>query len=451
VREKLYLLILFLAVGALFSGCSSDDDPVGGGGEAEAELTALIRAEYGGELIPLPDSPPSPPDNDPANAGFSERLDLGKQLFYDPILSGNDDVSCAHCHHPGFAWGDGRALSIGVGGVGLGMDRTRTLPPGEPTLEEWEFMTPRNSPTVLDTGYFLPDPDGEPWEGRMFWDGRTFSLEKQARAPLRSRDEMKHDAYGGPDAVTEVCTALKAIPEYLESFKAAFPEDLQFWLDAGFTEDAVINGGTYARAVGAYERELFTADSPFDRFARGEDAALTFSQKRGLVAFFEAGCDACHNGAMFSDFEFYALGVAQGGPGRPPVHEHGDGNDYGRFENSGDDADRYAFRTPTLRNVSITAPYFHTGGEGAGSDYQTLRQVVEFSNRGGNDLGLLPEYLDGPAVPLGLTDQEIDDIVAFLESLTGTRIGSNRINVEVPLSVPSGLDPPAVLEPVLTN
>jgi hypothetical protein len=81
----------------------------------------------------------------------------------------------------------------------------------------------------------------------------------------------------------------------------------------------------------------------------------------------------------------------------------------------------------------------------------TLRQVVEVSNRGGNDLGLLPEYLDGPAVPLGLTDQEIDDIVAFLESLTGTRIGSNRINVEVPLSVPSGLDPPAVLEPVLTN
>ena len=451
MRSERQVLIVVLVVGVLFAGCSSEDDPAGGGGLFEAVLTGLIRAEYGSDLIPLPGAPEYPDNNDPADAGFAARLVLGKQLFYDPILSGDDDVSCAHCHHPGFAWGDGRALSIGVGGVGLGMDRIRTLPPGEDSLEEWEFMTPRNSPTVLDTGFFLPDPGGEPWEGRMFWDGREFSLEKQARAPLRSRDEMKHDAYGGPAAVTEVCTALMSIPEYLEGFKAAFPDELAYWLEKGFGEEAVVNGGTYGRAVGAYERELYTADSPFDRFARGDDSALTLSQKRGLVAFFEAGCDACHHGAMFSDFEFYALGVTQGGPGRPPIHEHGDGNDYGRFESTGDPADRYAFRTPTLRNVSITAPYFHTGGEGAGGDYQTLRQTVEFSNRGGNDLGLQPEELDGPAVPLGLTDQEIDDIVAFMESLTGTRIGSNRINVEVPLSVPSGLDPPAVLEPVLRN
>ena len=122
-----------------------------------------------------------------------------------------------------------------------------------------------------------------------------------------------------------------------------------------------------------------------------------------------------------------------------------------RFENSTNEADRYAFRNPTLRNVSLTAPYFHTGGEGADGDYQTLRQVVEFFNRGGNDQGLAPGELHPSMVPLGLSDQEIGDLVAFLESLTGTRIGSSRIDVRVPDSVPSGLTPPEALEPVLHN
>ena len=441
------LLLLVATLGLSLVGCSSDDDPVGGMDGAEAELTALIRADYADLLQPLPAEPPYPADNNPSTPGYAARVELGKLLFYDPLLSGDDDVSCGHCHHPAFAWSDGRALSIGVSGSGLGPDRVRTAA----DAEEWEFMTPRNSPTILDIAYFAPFAGGEDWQGVMFWDGRTFSLEKQARAPLRSRDEMRHDAYGGPQAVQFVCDELKAIPEYVDRFKASFPAELQALKDQGMAEDLVVDADTYARAVSAYEREHFTVDSPFDRFARGDDTALTMAQKRGLVVFADAGCGGCHGGPLFSDFRFHALGVAQGGPGKPPIHEHGDGTDLGRYRETANPADKYAFRTPTLRNVSLTPPYFHTGGQGTAGDYQTLRQVVEFFDRGGNDLGLAPEELHESMVPLGLTEEQKDDLVAFMESLSGTRIGSGLFQVGVPESVPSGLEPPENLTPVITN
>lgn len=423
--RNLLPLLCFISFALLMAGCSSDDGPSGMSSE-EAALTAQIRARYGPDLVPLPSEPPYPADNSPANAGYVARVELGKMLFYDPVLSGDDDVSCGHCHHPAFAWGDGRSLSIGVGGVGLGPDRVRTVPPNEADgLEEFEFITPRNTPTILDIAYFVPFDGGADWAGIMFWDGRTFSLEKQARAPIRSRDEMRHDAYGGPQAVQAVCDALKGIPEYVDDFKAAFPDVLQSLVDQQLPEEGVIDADTYARAMAAYEREHYTADSPFDRFARGDDTALSMAQKRGLVLFFESGCDGCHSGstpnakALFSDFQFHALGVAQGGPGKPPMHENGDGTDLGRYRETANPADMYAFRTPPLRNVALTAPYFHTGGEGTAGDYQTLRQVIEFFNRGGNDLGISEEELHDSMVPLGLTDQDIDDLVAFLESQIG--------------------------------
>lgn len=423
------LLLLGLAVG----GCEEDEftDP-------EVELTAFIRANH--DIMAMPEQIPYPDDN-PA---ITERIELGRLLFFDPILSGDRDVSCAHCHHPAFAWADGRDLSIGVGGEGLGPDRVRTIGDA-PT----EFFTPRNSPSILDTAFNRPFSGDAPHEGRMFWDGRETTLEAQALAPIRSRDEMRHDAYLAPEALTRVLLRLQDIPEYVDLFAAAFPDVAETAVQMGDAR-LVINGDTYSRAIAAYERELCTADSPFDQFVRGDDSALSYAQKRGLDLFWKSGCRECHSGPMFSDFSFRVTGVQPGGAGKPPIHEGGDGTDPGRYLQTAVEADRDAFRTPTLRNVALTAPYFHTGGADSGGDYQTLRQTVEFYDRGANDEGLPLERLDPSLRPLGLTPQEIDDLVAFLESLTATRLASDRVDPTVPAEVPSGLEPPEVLPPVLT-
>lgn len=446
--------IVFLFVGSLtvfgLAACSSSDGgdpptgPVDPTWEDEAGLTAFIRATL--PLEPLPSDVAYPPDNRPDDPGYAKRVELGRLLFFDPLLSGNDDISCGHCHHPAFAWADGRGLSIGVGGEGLGPDRIRGLPEGTETMHEWEFFTPRNSPTILDVGRNAPFEDGDgPWDGRMFWDGRTSGLEAQARAPIKSRDEMRADAYSSGLAVSVVVEELRANPEYVALFAEAFPDQPE------------IDANTYARAVAAYERELRTADAPYDDFARGVDSALTMEQKTGLLLFHQVGCVECHSGPTFSDFEFRALGVKQGGPGKPPIHERGDYSDIGRYAaglaTTNDPANRWAFRTPSLRNVALTAPYFHTGGVGTDgdADYQTLRQVVEFFDRGGNDEGLPADSVHPFVRPLGLEEDQIDALVAFLESLTATRIASPWIDPTVPAEVPSGLQPPAVLAPVLTN
>jgi cytochrome c peroxidase len=436
--------VLLLSLGAaliLGAGCSSDDPEPGPviPPDPETELTNFIRANY--PLEATPTEIPYPDNNPP----IAERIALGRLLFFDPILSGDRDVACATCHHPAFAWGDARDVSIGVGGEGIGPDRVQTLVQEAPT----EFTTPRNSPTVLDTGFNGAYPGDPVTDGIMFWDGRTTSLETQARNPVRSRDEMRHDAYDAPVALTRVLRRLRAIDEYVTLFVEAFPE-LAATMPAG-QDSLIVNGDTYQRAIGAYERELCTTGSPFDQFVGGDDAALTYSQKRGYDLFIRKGCIDCHDGPMFSDYEFHALGVKQAGAGKPPIHEDGDGTDLGRFLETGALEDRYAFRTQTLRNVALTAPYFHTGGLGTGGDYQTLRAVVEFHQRGGNDEGLLATELSPLVRPLELTEQDILDLVAFMESLTATRLLSDLVDPTVPATVPSGLEPPPVLPPSLSN
>ncbi len=424
---------ILVGIGACSNGPSSDP---------EAELTARLRAEL--PLFETPAKIPYPEDNPP----LSGRIALGRLLFFDPLLSGDDDVACATCHHPAFAWADGRDVSIGVGGVGIGPDRVRGLT-GAPT----EFTTPRNSPTILDAAFNRPFLGDGPSEGRMFWDGRTSSLELQAQAPIRSRDEMRHDAYTAPEALLRVLEDLRSVPEYLSLFTAAFPEDAAEVLRrfGPGNEALVINGSTYSRALAAYERELCTMDSPFDRFVRGDDAALSHSQKRGLDLFFRSGCGECHSGPMFSDYEFHVLGVKQGGAGKPPLHEDGDGTDLGRYLESGAEQDRYAFRTPTLRNVALTAPYFHTGGVGFSPGYADLRAVIDFHRRGGNDEGLAPSEVDPLLRQVELSEEDVLDLVAFLESLSAERLRSDLVDPTVPTTVPSGLTPPPVLPPALTN
>jgi cytochrome c peroxidase len=377
-------------------------------------------------------SAPFPLDNPPRQ----ERIALGRLLFYDPILSGEKDVACGTCHHPAFAFADRRQFGAGVSGVGLGPDRlvSSSSVSGNPVALE-----PRNTPTIFNAACNA-DSTGIPAEkGFQFWDGRVRSLEVQATKPITSRVEMRGDAYPGTDAeatavaLDSVLNRLRRIPEYDQRFRQAFPEEAQ-QVDQGL-RDYLIDSSTYARAVAAFERELVTRNSPYDRYALGDDNALTAQQKHGLELFFtKGGCNACHSGPMFSDFEFVVQGVPQEGTGKAVLP----GDDAGREEFTHNVADRYAFRTPTLRNVELTPPYMHDGV------FESLEEVVRFYNSGAqprhpsvSDQMLDPDLRD----TLGLTDTEMQDLVAFLKSLTDPGTALDPFLLSVPDRVPSGLPP----------
>lgn len=296
---------------------------------------------------------PAPADNPPTAATIA----LGRELYYDPVLSVDNSISCASCHAPNAGFADGKPVSDGVRGQ----------------------KGTRNSPTVLNTAYF----------NNFFWDGRAGSLEEQAAGPVQNPVEMAHSLQG-------VENKLMRFPGYRDAFAKAFgPGHITF--------DMV------AKAIASFERTLVSADSPFDRYYYGHDeTALSESAKRGLVVFMspeKGNCAACHeigkNYALFTDNKFHNIGV--GVKNEQPT-------DLGRYLVTKNDADRGAFRTPSLRNVAVTGPYMHDGS------LKTLKEVVDFYIGGGNS----NPYLDKRVKPLDfLSGQERSDLVSFLESLTG--------------------------------
>lgn len=294
----------------------------------------------GPSLQPLPETVSSPANN-PAT---DEKIFLGKQLFFDPRLSGDNSKSCASCHVPKHAWADGEKFSLGV--------RNQRLH--------------RNTPPVLDAARYRT----------FFWDGRAQTLEDQALQPIAAAREMDQNL----DALVE---ELKQIDGYRQQFESVFGE---------------INKEAIAQALAAFERTLVSANSPLDRYLRGDRKALNYQAREGMRLFVgEAGCIRCHHGPMLSDEKFYRLGV---------------GNDPGRELVTGLKEDRYKFRTPSLRNVALTAPYMHDGS------IQTLYEVVEFYYRG------VP-HATADGLPLdiqplaGNSLSDVPALVAFLEALTG--------------------------------
>lgn len=299
--------------------------------------------------------PPVPvPADNPVTA---ETVALGRKLFYDARLSGDNTLSCASCHNPLLGFADGRKVSAGVSGhTGV-----------------------RNAPTVMNAVY----------AERQFWDGRAASLEDQAAGPIANPIEMNqtHDA----------CTAkISNDPGYIAEFEKAFGP-------------GPVTITKIQKALAAFERTIVSGNSPFDRYQFGGDkSALSPAAIRGLAIFRDknkGNCETCHtiqgNHALFSDGKFHNLGVG--------MNSEGELTDVGRFEETKSERDRGAFRTPTLRNVAKTAPYMHDGS------LKTLRAVVDFYAGGGNS----NPSLDKEMKPLELTGAERDDLVAFLESLTG--------------------------------
>jgi cytochrome c peroxidase len=299
---------------------------------------------------------PLPPVAHPAdNPSSDARVELGRMLFFDPILSGDRDVACASCHQPGLAYADGRARAVGTGAAGLELAR--------------------NTPTVLDTAFNgLGRFDGvlSPETAPMFWDARTVSLEAQAEGPILAEGEMRGGHFTEETIFPELLARLQRTEGYRWRFEAAFGS-------AGVDRRRIV------LALAAFERTLVSGESSWDRFVAGDDAALDLPARRGLVAFFSVGCGSCHGGPMFSDYALHDLGIAEVDPAtgmRPRI------------------------RTPSLRNVARTAPYMHDGS------VATLAEAVDFYT--GIDTSLDEDL----ALNAPLGGGSTNDVVRFLNALS---------------------------------
>ena len=336
---------------------------------------------------------------DPANLA---QIALGKALFWDPILSGGKDVACATCHHPNNAYTDGLDLSMGEHATGYGSAR-RFIQPNDVSF------TKRNSPTVLNTAYNGMDANGSfnPATAPMFWDSRMASLELQATGPLTTFEEMRGHAYSEGVALDSLVARLTAITEYQSLFRQAFGTQQP------------ITSTNVGKALAAFERTLVALNSPYDRYQKGDKTAMTAAQIQGMQTFIDEGCAVCHSGPMFSDFQNHVLSVPDNA--KLAASDAGAGG-------------TYAFRTPSLRNIGLTAPYMHNG------TFQTLNQVMTFYDRIGDGNSQNPRVgraqLDANLRRINLRNNEQAQIVAFLAALTDTNFDKS-----IPASVPSKLNP----------
>jgi cytochrome c peroxidase len=292
----------------------------------------------------------------PGNDPNVARIELGRALFFDPRLSGSAMISCATCHNPALGWADGQPTAVGDGAKRLG----------------------RATPTVLNTAY----------QPLQMWDGRKNSLEDQALGPIGAAAEMNMP-------LERLVTHLSAIPGYRPMFDRAYPGE-------------GISTATVAKAIASFERTVVSTESPFDRWREGDARAVGDDVKRGFALFEgKARCTLCHQGFNFTDNGFHNIGLRSAG----------DVEDEGRFAHRKVKALKGAFKTPTLRDIALTAPYMHNGA------YGSLEEVVDHYDRGGDAKTNLSPNIH----PLGLTAQEKQDLVAFMKSLTGT-----PMTVEVP-------------------
>jgi cytochrome c peroxidase len=278
-------IILGIILG-LATGCS-DQGPVSPTPETSNSAAKLTISQYevAGRREVLEDlrvlfglEPLGPIPYPANNPPVTERIALGRLLFFDPILGGEKDVSCGTCHHPDFAFADGRQFGAGSSGVGLGPDRqvSASAITGDPI-----DLEPRNPPTVFNVA-FNADETGHPSAtGFQLLDGRFRGLEEQATGPIRVRVEMRGDAYPEEVALDSLIARLRGIPAYVDLFTQAFPEEAA--LQDGAT---IIDSSTFARALAAYDRELVTRNSPYDQYVSGDEYALSPLQRKGLKLFF---------------------------------------------------------------------------------------------------------------------------------------------------------------------
>ncbi len=292
--------------------------------------------------------PPSPKDNVPNAA----RVDLGRHLFFDPRLSGEGNMSCATCHNPGLGWSDGLTTSKGIQSLVLS----------------------RASPSIVNIVF----------NTIMMWDGRKKHLEDQAMSPIESNVEMNMN-------IGTLFQWLNSNPGYKRLFEAAYPGE-------------GINASTLSKAMASFQRTVIMTDSPFDKWLVGDKTAMTEQQVRGFDIFIDpakGNCAVCHSAPNFTDSGFRNIGLAAFGADNP---------DMGRYVQKPVARMKGAFKTPQMRGIALTAPYFHDGSA------KTLMDVVEHYNKG----GVVTTNLDAEIKPLNLSAQDKQDLVEFMNALTGT-------------------------------
>ncbi len=391
----------------------------------------------------------------------SELTRLGRDLFFDPILSGDQNIACATCHHPAFAMADARALPIGAGGTGLGEQRAfRAVVQldGEGTVANpfIDVFIPRNSPTIINSALL----------SRQFWDGRVEAsagvhtleaaineldlndpLMAQVLFPITSQHEMAGISLGThpPMVIRQVLLRrLSDNPEYAARFADVFGSEK-------------INLRQLAEAIAAFERQLIFTAAPWDDYVAGDETALSQAQKRGALLFFgemTAGiqCAGCHSGDLFTDQRFHNLLAPQLGPGKANGEDGRD--DLGRANVSFDFRDQYRFKTPSLRNVALTSPYLHSGA------YRELTEVIwHHANPWRANIAYapsqqLPPQLQNQVLPydfdrqahsvakplragMPMSEADAADLVHFLQALTDP--AAQDLSHILPETVPSGL------------
>ncbi|ATB41808.1 cytochrome c551 peroxidase [Cystobacter fuscus] len=346
-RNRLWLGMGLLSLGALSTSCSKEA-PAPQAAPAPTAAPKAAPAPTAAAPEPPPQMAyaklvsffrPSASQAAAAKKDSPERIALGRMLFFEPRLSKNHDISCNTCHDLASFGVDGKATSPGHKGQ----------------------MGNRNSPTVFHAAGHIA----------QFWDGRAATLEEQAAGPMLNPAEM------AMPSEKHVLATLNSIPQYVKSFKTAFPGDKK-----------PVSVTNVARSLAAFERELLTT-SRFDKYLAGDEQALSEQERRGLNLFAGSGCTTCHNGPSVGGTSFQKLGLIEDYPTE----------DKGRFDVTQDEEDMHKFRVPTLRNVEKTGPWFHDGS------VKELATAVRLMGK--HQLGMT------------LSDSEVDDIVAFLKSLTG--------------------------------
>lgn len=299
-----------------------------------------LQQEAAAIFSPIPTEPPKIP----GNTATPVKVELGRLLYFDPRLSASQLISCQTCHNVGLAGADLQETSIGHG---------------------WQ-KGPRNAPTTFNSVFNVA----------QFWDGRAKDLAEQAKGPVQAAVEMNNT----PERVV---ATLASIPGYVELFAKAFPG-----------EKSPISFANMAKAIEVFEATLLTPGAPLDLFIAGDESAMTSVQKEGLRAFIDNGCSGCHYGVNLGGMGYYPFGVAEA-----PGEEIRPADDPGRFEVTNTASDKYVFKSPTLRNVALTQPYFHSG------KVWRLQDAVQIM--GSSQLGFELERKDAQLV------------TEFLKALTG--------------------------------